>query len=98
MKVLFGLPLRQATGLVASLLGLAALDCPVLDSRRRTDAGRRSPCSCSTGARAARCTGSEIARASRSASKANGFRASAAALIAYNMTRLRWLIGRAASG
>lgn len=31
MKVLFGLPLRQATGFVASLLKLAGLDWPVPD-------------------------------------------------------------------
>ena len=31
MKVLFGLPLRQTTGFVASLLKLAGLDWPVPD-------------------------------------------------------------------
>lgn len=31
LKALFGLPLRQATGMVASLLDLARLDCPVQD-------------------------------------------------------------------
>ena len=31
LKVLFNLPLRQATGLVASLLKLASLDWPVPD-------------------------------------------------------------------
>ncbi len=31
LKALFGLPLRQATGIVANLLDLAGLDWPVLD-------------------------------------------------------------------
>ena len=31
MKVLFGLPLRQTTGMVASILEMAGLDWPVLD-------------------------------------------------------------------
>lgn len=31
VKVLFGLPLRQTTGMVASILSMAGLDWPVLD-------------------------------------------------------------------
>jgi len=31
LKALFGLPLRQTTGMVASLLDLVRLDCPVPD-------------------------------------------------------------------
>lgn len=54
LKALFGLPLRQATGLVASLLRLAKLDWPVPDystlCRRQKDLTVTIPCQPSTGA------------------------------------------------
>jgi hypothetical protein len=57
VKVLFGLPLRQTTGFVASLLKRAGLDWPVPDfSGARAGAGRPWRCNCPIAARAARCT------------------------------------------
>ena len=54
LKALFGLPLRQTTGLVASLLKLAKLDWPVPDfstlCRRQNDLTVTIPCRPSTGA------------------------------------------------
>lgn len=54
LKALFGLPLRQTTGLVASLLGLAKLNCPVPDystlCRRQKDLTVTIPYRPSTGA------------------------------------------------
>src|SRR5919112_2051429 len=54
LKALFGLPLRQTTGLVASLLKLAKLDWPVPDfstlCRRQNDLTVTIPCRSSTGA------------------------------------------------
>ncbi len=54
LKALFGLPLRQTTGLVASLLKLAKLDWPVPDfstlCRRQTNLTVIIPCRPSTGA------------------------------------------------
>ena len=54
LKALFGLPLGQTTGLVASLLNLAKLDWPVPDfstlRRRQTDLTVTIPCRPSTGA------------------------------------------------
>src|SRR4028119_299201 len=54
LKGLFGLPLRQTTGLVASLLRLAKLDWPVPDfstlCRRQHDLMVTIPCPPSTGA------------------------------------------------
>ena len=41
LKALFSLPLRQATGLVASLLKLAGLDLPVPDFEPRSAGARR---------------------------------------------------------
>ena len=55
MKVLFGLPLRQTTGFVASLLKLAGSTGRCRTSRRCAGARRRWPYSCLTGARAGRC-------------------------------------------
>jgi hypothetical protein len=53
LKALFGLPLRQTTGLVASLLKLAKLDWPVPDfstlCRRQKDLTVTIPCRPSTG-------------------------------------------------
>ena len=46
LRALFGLPLRQVTGMVASLLALAGLDWPVLTGRSRItarSAAARSP-------------------------------------------------------
>lgn len=42
LKALFGLPLRQTTGLVASLLELAGLDCAVPDFQYRVTPPERS--------------------------------------------------------
>ena len=54
LKALFGLPLRQTTGLVASLLKLAKLDGPVPDfstlCRRQNDLTVTIPCRQSSGA------------------------------------------------
>ncbi len=54
LKALFGLPLRQATGLVSSLLRLAKLDWPVPDystlCRRQKDLTVTIPCQPSAGA------------------------------------------------
>jgi hypothetical protein len=54
LKALFGLPLRQTTGLVASLLDLAKLNWPVPDfstlCRRQNDLTVTIPCRPSTGA------------------------------------------------
>ena len=54
LKALFGLPLRQATGLVSSLLRLAKLNWPVPDystlCRRQNDLTVTIPCRPSTGA------------------------------------------------
>ena len=41
VKVLFGLPLRQTTGMVASILEMAGLDWPVPDFSTAQAAGRR---------------------------------------------------------
>ena len=41
VKVLFGLPLRQTTGMVASILEMAELDWPVPDFSTPQAAGRR---------------------------------------------------------
>lgn len=51
LKVLFGLPLRQTVGLVASLIEMAGLDWPVPEyftvCRRRTRIAVQIPCRCS---------------------------------------------------
>lgn len=50
IKVLFKLPVRQTTGMVASLLKLAGLDCPVPDYTTLCVGRRRSPSSSRIGA------------------------------------------------
>ena len=44
IKVLFNLPLRQTTGMVASLLQMAGLNGPCPTIRPSADGRRRSPC------------------------------------------------------